>query len=842
MRFVIFANAMIFCVVSTSLTQAQPPQPQTVEIKQPLVQNPAGGTGQPETLAALIATKNRLLDEFKALRQSGPPEAARETLGKIMDVHRRTLNLAINQQEGAEAIGTFRQVFLNDGEFYSNELFSAGQYVKSAKLRRELQQLYAKSKGDQAAKTQEIRWKAVEAERVAAASQEQLAAYVSAKEQRPKGLQALNDKRLQDAEKIYLAIVEAETSVLKEHPIVGSSLNRLGLIQQDQKKFAEAEKTQRRALAIAEATQGRGVLFAVLNFNLGRTYQMSNRYADAEAKYLETAKIEEEVLGARHKSHIQTLGQLTTLYDASGEKDKALSIRKRIAAADPINNVLGHVPQLAFAAAAAEPNAMLQNPKLQTLPFEMIEAMGLEGIDLNPMEVEAVAGFAVLGEKSDDNPLQHWGVVFRLRDGVKRNFGWLERMQKEQRGGVRFHKQPIDSPSALCSVEFDDGCVLVCTDTALDQVLSSTGESRVAQMLRADRASGQAVAAIDVKRIRPLLKYASSQASKTPPALEKLRKLPDDIDNLRASIDVSSGLNIALNLFAVSEPAAKESAAAISEAMDFGFEMLQTQAVSGINGDRPFDLATKKYVRRLVTLTRGKVEPNVQGNRLLVAVDLFDQAYTPAMVALMLPAVQAARQAATKTQASNKLRNIGLAFHNHHDAFGSFCAADGTRNGKGAGLSWRVHLLPFLERQDLYDRFHLNEPWDSEHNKTLIGEMPDVFKVGETDPGKTSIHVMLGDDVLFGNGSTTPAMKDITDGMSNTILFVQAGTNVADVWTKPGGLKVTRKSSVLALGNSADRFNVVMADGAYMSLQRSLGPTAFFQLLTHQGDEIVDLP
>ena len=67
--------------------------------------------------------------------------------------------------------------------------------------------------------------------------------------------------------------------------------------------------------------------------------------------------------------------------------------------------------------------------------------------------------------------------------------------------------------------------------------------------------------------------------------------------------------------------------------------------------------------------------------------------------------------------------------HNYHDTYGTFPPAATTDGADKPLLSWRVAILPFLEQQPLYEQFHLDEPWDSPHNKTLIEQMPQVYAI-----------------------------------------------------------------------------------------------------------------
>ena len=72
------------------------------------------------------------------------------------------------------------------------------------------------------------------------------------------------------------------------------------------------------------------------------------------------------------------------------------------------------------------------------------------------------------------------------------------------------------------------------------------------------------------------------------------------------------------------------------------------------------------------------------------------------LVALLLPAVQAAREAARRMQCANNLKQIGIALHSHHNTMGEF-PVGAARQINGYGFSWFVEILPFIEQQNLYD-------------------------------------------------------------------------------------------------------------------------------------------
>ena len=78
------------------------------------------------------------------------------------------------------------------------------------------------------------------------------------------------------------------------------------------------------------------------------------------------------------------------------------------------------------------------------------------------------------------------------------------------------------------------------------------------------------------------------------------------------------------------------------------------------------------------------------------------------LIALLLPAVQAAREAARRMSCSNNLKQLGLSLHNYHDTYKVFPQGSrpGGRNG-GRGASWYVRVLPYVEQTALAKKWRL---------------------------------------------------------------------------------------------------------------------------------------
>ncbi len=196
-------------------------------------------------------------------------------------------------------------------------------------------------------------------------------------------------------------------------------------------------------------------------------------------------------------------------------------------------------------------------------------------------------------------------------------------------------------------------------------------------------------------------------------------------------------------------------------------------------------------------------------------------------VGLLLPAVQKVREAAGRMSSSNNLKQIGLAMHNYHDSNNRLPPQNGlggfNPNPKATGgLSWRVHILPYIEQDNLYRQFDLTKPWDDPVNLRLIPMMPKVYAspTAPAEPGKTYYKVFVGGGALFNNPPRFNNLAAIPDGTSNTIMTIEGGAPVT--WTKPDDIPYDPKRplpDLKLLGNS--RINIGLADGSVRNIDVS---------------------
>jgi hypothetical protein len=212
------------------------------------------------------------------------------------------------------------------------------------------------------------------------------------------------------------------------------------------------------------------------------------------------------------------------------------------------------------------------------------------------------------------------------------------------------------------------------------------------------------------------------------------------------------------------------------------------------------------------------------------------------LVAALGPAVQKVRESANRTISQNNLRQIGIAMHQHADIFGGQMpkAAIYSKTGQPL-LSWRVAILPYIEQKPLYDQFKLDEPWDSEHNKKLIPILPKTYAppgVTTSQPGMTFYRIFTGPMTPFPGQAPSRLPASFPDGLSNTILVVEAGEAVP--WTKPDELAYDPQKPLPKLGGIFKGItNVLLGDATVRPLSPKVSEKTIRAAITPAGGEVL---
>jgi hypothetical protein len=310
-----------------------------------------------------------------------------------------------------------------------------------------------------------------------------------------------------------------------------------------------------------------------------------------------------------------------------------------------------------------------------------------------------------------------------------------------------------------------------------------------------------------------------------------------DARSAALAVDIAKDVRLELSLTFADADQAKEGEKAVKAGRDMARRFL-AQGMKELAKEEGV-ASLLQAVKQIDAMLKGML---VEQQRSAVQVTL-PKIDGSAVVDVMVPTVIKVREADQRIAAGNNLKNIGLALHEYHDTYGHFPpAAIYSKDGKPL-LSWRVAILPYIDEQDLYKQFHLDEPWDSEHNKKLLAKMPKVYAPtlpGLTkDPYASFYQGFTGKGAIF-EGKEGVSLTQITDadGAANTLLVVEAREAVP--WTKPQDLHYDPDKPPPKLGGHFRNISpALFADGSVRNLSNKLKEKTIRALITWNGGETI---
>jgi serine/threonine-protein kinase len=196
------------------------------------------------------------------------------------------------------------------------------------------------------------------------------------------------------------------------------------------------------------------------------------------------------------------------------------------------------------------------------------------------------------------------------------------------------------------------------------------------------------------------------------------------------------------------------------------------------------------------------------------------------------------RLARHRAQIRRNMDRVAEAMKAYHAANGRFPPATVTDADGKPLYSWRVLLLPYLNQQDLYRRFHLNRAWDHPSNATLLRRIPKEYAMpGDAkDTVSTPIQVLVGPGGLFDNAEGRQ-LSQITDGAANTFLLIESGDIVP--WSKPADVVFDPRKYVPHRGLFPGAFHATTADFVTHSFADTIPERVFLAHFTRAGGETI---
>jgi prepilin-type N-terminal cleavage/methylation domain-containing protein/prepilin-type processing-associated H-X9-DG protein len=247
------------------------------------------------------------------------------------------------------------------------------------------------------------------------------------------------------------------------------------------------------------------------------------------------------------------------------------------------------------------------------------------------------------------------------------------------------------------------------------------------------------------------------------------------------------------------------------------------------------------------------------------------------LVALLLPAIQASRESARRTQCSDHLREMGAGLLSYHSARGSF--PPGCVDPRGRRLAWSMFLLPYIEEATTYELYDQHSLYYAAANRQATSVVVAIylcpstvrftpFRAGNTtgdvnnnghyDPGDLMGMIDYGgmfgwaDSPVFGSGvliyDNPISLRQITDGSAHTMLVAEdsgRGSNFDGIWADGEnifdfGQPINTLQNNEIWSDHPGGAQALFCDGSVHFLAQDMSMSVLSKLGTRAGDEVAE--
>jgi hypothetical protein len=525
----------------------------------------------------------------------------------------------------------------------------------------------------------------------------------------------------------------------------------------------------------------------------------------------------------------------------------------------PLATLLPLITDQAVAGIVVRPRQFFASEFVRRLPVEVVVADLQERLGVDCRRIELAIGFL---DRGATQPVS-LGLIVRFSEA----FDWQELPETilgqtdfGQLDGrpYRKGKGPLDFSLML----LDERTLLLAPDDTLQRMLATRATAPNDKLIseQLSQALGKSLdlhVVVNAHAIQPLVALLLEQSRGGSETFQAFRALLDETDRFELRARLSSRPSAGFVLHNLADDGAQrmqvpwnDFCRALRADQPDRFDGV-TELAEHDEHTEPLvlrDDRTSRQMRQMAQYVQRSLCQDLDENPLRahrhhlqwqMRTDEKDLTATCAAVAMLLePSLQTLSATLDRWRSIDEMQRLSDAMLAYARRYDHFPARANFSPDAQPLLSWRVHLLPFLGHQVLYDQFHLDEPWDSPHNRTLIARMPAVYQNPRRGLDfRTTYAVPVGPGTMF-EGSTGLPRQDVHDGPANTLMLVEADDEHAIIWTRPDDLPYDQQNPWNGLGTWRESgFLGAQADGSLRFYRRTLIPNELRAFFSHNGGE-----
>ena len=507
-------------------------------------------------------------------------------------------------------------------------------------------------------------------------------------------------------------------------------------------------------------------------------------------------------------------------------------------------SISGLMPASTTAAIVIKPAQILQSPGMEMVPREVLSVVGQTEFGIDPCKIQNA--ILMVDAFTDLRNPPGFGLVISFAEPQTLGGNITDSLIKGSYEGMTIYR----SRDAMTPVvlQYSKNTLIVGLEPFVTRMLASKNASgELATLIDNANPDSQFSAYMIMDPVRETIQQNLPPKNQIPPPFNQFLDLPELVESVVLEANFDGQQQGSLKITAVDDAAGNQIESMVDMGIQMGRQVLAGEMTRQIaNLDPSMQMAFQAYFERAGQFMEDQMRPTRNQKTILFEAknqggQISNVAVIGTLTAMLLPAVQQAREAARRTSSANNLKQIGLAFHNYFVVHRKFPSNIRDKDGRPL-LSWRVAILPYLEESKLYDEFHLDEPWDSEHNIQLLSRMPQVFACPNLELEKRTVYLGFeGNDTAFGDKPI--GFAQILDGTANTILAVEANEDAAVNWSAPQDIPFDPALDVNAVGNlRPDGFNALLLDGSVMFFPNSIEQQALKNWIQKSDGNIVEAP